>query len=728
MVLNGKGEFMKKKLAVLIALILSVVMLASCDFQAQLESISNMIYDMATGMGGSFLEEQSSTSEKPSDSLLPSESDIESSESDSVPSEDSVSSGEATNTDTEVSTDTGNEPPAQPEPEPKPLPERNPATFDKLMGTNVDFVLPNPIPATNPLVVHARTNGYFSLVRVYKDFEDEMDEDYEQLALTRASTVYRSRTSLLLDIKFANFVESNEPLPTVYLEDAEAIALAIGESAIFAELKSAFVLISEATSESELTDASTELKNAIQNLKATYATLEGDELIAKATEIMTEALALQDNDMENPFSELFVNLALTLDEIIPSSEPTTPDGEKDTETESESESSTESEALAEVQPLSDPQAEGNDEEADEITDAQLIIAIDGAIDTLKTDIEPLLAELEDTAFKPLPEQKKTYRDLAKAIFKYESAYENQMLGNLRLIEIGKHPELGISAKNYAKIFSLAYDGEGSEDSDIGVIKANEDAKLVMGALKTPSLAYIQSFMEELALLRAEEQPVFVGAFNTEAFVPSSVTPESVYLAEDSELLKIAKYRDENYSHVELFVSAFGYNTLDSESDYYATEQRQADYLVRSMLIFAGIGVDNASICQLKDIEGTEYNGFGTITADNNAKLANYYLQIARKTLADYTFNSVVENAQGAMIYEFKNASNNKIYAVWNATDGDGVIENVLIPSSEGATLTELTGEYGDGVRSELTSSEGFISVNASATPKFVHIPAQIIAE
>lgn len=721
---------MKKRLAMLIALILSVLMLASCDFQAQLESISNMIYDMATGMGGSFLEEQSSTSEKPSESTPPSEA--EPSESDSVPSEEPTSSEEITNTDTEVSTDTGSEPPAEPEPEPKPLPERNPATFDKLMGTNVDFVLPNPIPETNPLVVHARTNGYFSLVRVYKDFEDEMDEDYEQLALTRASTVYRSRTSLLLDIKFANFVESNEPLPSVYLEDAERIALAIGDSVLFAELKSAFVLVSEATNEGELTDAITELNNSIENLKATYADLEGEELIAKATEIKTEALALQDNDMENPFCELFVNLALTLDEIIPRSEgaPSPDEGEGSTESELTTEENTEenTEATTEAEPLAELEGEGDDGNGEELTDAQLIVAVDGAIDTLKADIAPLLTELEDTAFKPLPEQKKTYRDLAKAIFKYESAYENQMLGNLRLIEIGRHPELGISARDYAKIFSLAYDGEGSEDSDIGVIKANEDAKLVMGALKTPSLAYIQSFMEELALLRAGEQPVFVGAFNTEAFVPSSVTPESVYLAEDSELLKIAKYRDENYSHVELFVSAFGYNTLDSESEYYATEQRQADYLVRSMLIFAGIGVDNASICQLKDIEGSEYNGFGTITADNSAKLANYYLQIARTTLTGYTFSSVVENAQGAMIYEFKDASDNKIYAVWNATDGDGVIENVLIPSSNGATVIELTNEYGDGVRSDVASNEGFVSVNATATPKFVHIPAPTVAE
>lgn len=715
---------MKKKIAILIALILSVVMLVSCDFQAQLESISSMIYDMATNLGGNFLEEQSSTS-----TVLPSETVPESSESDTEPSEsvpsESVPSEDITSTDT--STNTGNEPPPEPEPEVKPLPERNPSTFDKMMGTNVDFVLPNPIPATNPLIVHARTNGYFSLVRVYKDFDEEMDEDYEQLALTRASTVYKSRTALLLDIKFANFVESNEPLPSVYLEDAERIALAMGDSTLFAEIKGAFVLVSEATNESELTDAITELNNALENLKTTYQTLEGDELIAKANEIKTASLALQDNDMENPFSELFVNLALTLDEIIPKSEPSIPetDTETDTETETSTETSTES-----AEPLSDVQTEENDEETlvEEITDAQLITAIDSAIDTLKNDTAPLLSELEDTAFKPLPEQKKTYRDLAKAIFKYESAYENQMLGNLRLIEIGRHPELGISAKNYAKIFSLAYDGEGSEDKDIGVIKANEEAKLVMGALKSPNLAYVKEFMEELSLLRAGEQPLFVGAFNTEAFAPSNVTPESVYLAEDSELLKMAKYRDENYNHIELFIKGFGYNTLDTTSEYYATEQKQADYLVRSMLIFAGIGVDNASICQLKDIDGSEYNGFGTITADNGAKLANYYLQIARKTLTGYTFKSVVNNGQGAMIYEFEDASANKIYAVWNATDGDDVIENVLIPSSEGATLIELVGEYGEGAKSDLTTNDGFVSVTATKTPKFVHIPAPIVVE
>lgn len=718
---------MKKLRSLLLILALAVAMLtfASCDFQAQIESISEMIYNAATQVGDQFLKEETSSSQEPT--IIPSESDSSESSESTVDQSDSAVTDTATDSATDTATDTATDsestsdtPITPPEPEPVPIPERNPSTFDAMMGTNVDFVLPNRFPATNPLLEHALTNKYFSFVRVYKDFSEGMDEDYEQLALTRASTVYRSRTSLLLDLKFADFVESNPPLPTVYLEDAGEMATAIGDSAIFAEIKAAFTSISEATPDIELTDATGALVTAIENLKTTYASLEGEELSSKVIEIKDAAFAIQDPDMENPFCELFASLALTLDEIVPTPEPTPDPDESETETESEAESTTEAEPLSDVEIQEEPKAE--------LTDDEIIAEVDGAIDTLSQDLEPLLDELEETALKPLPEQKKTYVELAKSIFQYEKAYENQMFGKLRLIEIGRHPDKLIDAASYAKIFSLAYDGADTGATDIGVINANSEAKLVMGAMSAPNSAYVKELMDQISLLRPDETPLFVGAFNTEAFAPSSVTPESVYLSEDSELLKMAQYRDENYNHVELFVSAFGYNTLDSESDFYVTEQKQADYLVRSMLIFSAIGVDSASICQLKDAEGSEYNGFGTITAENTAKIASYYLSTTKTVLEGYTFNAVVENAQGAMVYEFIDTDSNKIYAVWNATDSDAVIDDVLVSvgDSDGITVTELVSEYGEGSKSDLVASEGFVSVRATATPKFIHVPAQIV--
>lgn len=319
---------------------------------------------------------------------------------------------------------------------------------------------------------------------------------------------------------------------------------------------------------------------------------------------------------------------------------------------------------------------------------------------------------------------KTYTQIAKLLKDTQTSQGNSMVAGVYRLSLGKNPDLLMSAQEYAKLVSLSYDGNRGEVSSTGVMSSNyaSQSKLYTGSFSAPNSGYMSDMLDALKLLRGRNTILALSGINTDAFAPSSATPESFYLDDNSELLKMLKLRNESYNHIEIDISGFGYTTKDTESDYYATEQMQANYLVRSYLIFASIGVDRASICQYKDAEGEEYDGFGTLNADGTEKLAQFYLATMSKTLGGYKFAEAVENDKGAYIYKFTNETGEQIFAIWNATDADEVITGVEIELADEteAQLISLTNSY-EVTPTDLTKNEGKVTVDAGATPVFVKI-------
>jgi len=230
-------------------------------------------------------------------------------------------------------------------------------------------------------------------------------------------------------------------------------------------------------------------------------------------------------------------------------------------------------------------------------------------------------------------------------------------------------------------------------------------------------------LEALKTIRGHQNVVAISGFYTDCFIPSSITPESYYLNSESELVKMLELRNTSYSHLEICVSAFGYNTLDSESDYYVTEQKQADYLVRSYLLLAGLGVDHAYLCQYMDKADSEYNGFGTLNADGTAKLAQYYISAMKGTLDGFKFVESVENDQGALIYKFQNNDGDIVYAVWNGTGDGSTISDVKITVDRGTpSVLTLNSTYTPDTSSlSVDADDSTVSVDAGETPVFVII-------
>lgn len=678
-----KEKKMKRKIFVIL-LALCLLFLTSCDLQGPLESLSNMLYEAATNIGGNFLKETTFTPAPP-----PPESESTESES-AEPESTEPESTESTESESDELPSLPDQPEPEPEPEPEPLPERNPTSFDAMMGTTVDFPLPNnSTDVKYGDLYNVLSNQYFSFVRIHKNFSEGIYTDgngqsyelNEGLALIIAGIQYSSDTSLLLDIKFDQYVEQAQGEVVATVSKDEIFALSDGfEGAVYLPLKDSLYSAGFATNEGGFTNAKTAISTVISATVNALDGLEGEELTARleaiAAEIVTAKSAL---GASNPFVESTASVAQKLYDICAS--------------------------LA--------------------SDGAKVESASSALNVYLGKLTEKIDEYKNFILFATQEPKKSYHDLAKEIFLYEYNYSGRYSGNLSRIELGRHPEKSLTAQQYAKLISLVYDGDGKGESGIGIVTDRDDAKVIFGALESPDMYFVAQTMQALKALRPSSQPLFVGAFNTESFIESSMTPESAYLSADSKLAELVEYRDELYSHVEMYVSGFGYNTVDTSSPYYASEKMQADYMLRSLLIFSRLGIDRASAAQLKDFEGDEFNGFGIIRSDNTPKIAYNYLNTARELLEGYTFKSVIEGEHGAMVYDFEKGDSH-IIAVWNpAGDGSSAIEDVKIFVGEEdiATLCTLNASEIGASSSELESLDGWVSVSAECTPKFIVLTA-----
>lgn len=326
----------------------------------------------------------------------------------------------------------------------------------------------------------------------------------------------------------------------------------------------------------------------------------------------------------------------------------------------------------------------------------------------------------------------SYAEVAKRACEYYNTYASPFGAGIRRIEIGKNPEKYLNAADYALVLSLAYDGGYGVEEGLGILNTSyKDGKITTGALASPDSFYMVMMMEALMELRGDlEGTVAVSTIATDSFVTSDKTPEAHYLDPRNGLSQMVGVRDASYNHIELFVSAFGYNTLDTQSEYYTTEQRQADYLIRTYLLFSAMGIDGASICQYKDEEGSAYHGFGVLDESGAPKIAQYYLYTFSQIMADYTFDCEVESETQALIYRFKNTEGDMIYAVWNPVNDGSAVSGVELSTGCDAALIALQGDTytAEGAQSTLTADEsGFVTIESvGETPMFVRVENTVV--
>lgn len=138
------------------------------------------------------------------------------------------------------------------------------------------------------------------------------------------------------------------------------------------------------------------------------------------------------------------------------------------------------------------------------------------------------------------------------------------------------------------------------------------------------------------------------------------------------------WRDRNAPGKEVRVTEFGWDastrTAPATGDFAkwvgSTEQEQAQYLVRSFLLFSKLDVTRAYVFFFDDKDEPQVHGFSGLTRNGQPKPAFHAVAHLKKTLGDYRFRRVVEERSGEVfVYEYVRGDDpsRRVWAVWSPT-------------------------------------------------------------
>lgn len=155
-------------------------------------------------------------------------------------------------------------------------------------------------------------------------------------------------------------------------------------------------------------------------------------------------------------------------------------------------------------------------------------------------------------------------------------------------------------------------------------------------------------------------------------------PEDPRLAYLKDVRDLAAWRDQHARGKPIWITEFGYDattkTPDPKTEFAkwvgVTELQQAQYLVRSALVFSAMPVDRAYIYFFNDDDAPHVHGSSGITRKFVPKPAYHALVQMQKLLGEFRFSrAIAEKANEVYAYEFVHAvdKTRKTVVVWSPT-------------------------------------------------------------
>ena len=331
------------------------------------------------------------------------------------------------------------------------------------------------------------------------------------------------------------------------------------------------------------------------------------------------------------------------------------------------------------------------------------------------------------------------------------------------LEFGNEPNgedsKGMTPYQLAALQSASYDGHektmvcsyNPKDTDkiyhLGSANADPTMKVAMAGLAGTSGRYITSMCYWLQANRTDGS-IAMDAFNFHCYfsrtfymngvaVQTGVSPEYYNIVDA--ISGVIDYRNKYYPEKEVWITEFGWDTNPSWETMtaahaygeYNSHQVQAMWLTRAYLLFSTCGIDKATMYMCADTTSDDstasgkYGTCGVIGFDKDGneykKDSYYYLYTLKNTLGDYTFQRELDTGSNDVwVYEYKNADGKVAYAVWCPTqDGTKVDSFKLKVDGSSATLVEAVDLDTDGVSTDLTVSNGYVTINVSENPVYV---------
>ncbi|MBA3707385.1 MAG: hypothetical protein H0W83_01035 [Planctomycetes bacterium] len=193
------------------------------------------------------------------------------------------------------------------------------------------------------------------------------------------------------------------------------------------------------------------------------------------------------------------------------------------------------------------------------------------------------------------------------------------------------------------------------------------------------------------------------------------------------------WRDAHAPGKQVWITEFGWDagtrTVKPQGDFAkwvdATEPEQARYLVRSFLLFAGMGIDRAYIFWFNDEDQPQLHGSKGLTRNWQPKPAFHAVAHLRRTLEHARFSRVVANRTGeSLVYEFIDADvpSHLTWVAWSPT-GSGRQAQELLPKPPGRVVgcERMPLAAGSAVTVPWQTQDGGVTVDFGEDPLYLSI-------
>ena len=205
-------------------------------------------------------------------------------------------------------------------------------------------------------------------------------------------------------------------------------------------------------------------------------------------------------------------------------------------------------------------------------------------------------------------------------------------------------------------------------------------------------------------------------------------PKLKYLTEVGDALK---WRDEHAPGKPLWITEFGWDASTKPAPKTgtfakwqgSTETQQAQWLVRSFLVFSKMPVARAYIYFFNDKDEPQVHGASGLTRDFKPKPAYHAVAHLQKTLGEFRFSKVIQEKTGdTYAYEFVNGTDptKKVWAIWSATNSDRSAPVTLPLNGLRPEKTErmpLNDKAADTVEFKIAGDS--LEITAGETPVFI---------
>ena len=265
------------------------------------------------------------------------------------------------------------------------------------------------------------------------------------------------------------------------------------------------------------------------------------------------------------------------------------------------------------------------------------------------------------------------------------------------VEIGNEPGKWSDA-DYTRIFKAMAEGIRAGDPKLKIVtcnlttgKSGDYEKSVECVAKSPELFDVLNLH---TYAQIEGWPTWRRSFPEDPKLPH-------YL---QDVTALCQWRDAHAPGKPVWITEFGYDSSTKEpaktGDFAkwtgVTDAQQAQWLVRSLLVFSAMPVERAYIFFFNDDDQPSIHGSSGITRHFQPKPSFYAVAHLQRVLGEYRFQRVVTNEPGRLrVQEYGNDSKQIVWAVWSPTGDD---------KSVTATLDNVPGRMVDAQRMPLTTN------------------------